>query len=316
MRVFPEAMPPVNPTRRGSTLATVAKLRTNHGSAPGRGRGRSSGGVRVVVTLGVLLALVAFLLVERPGNGSGGFGESPVPLYDFLPVGPSDQVVAHQYFALGYDEDWELARWTAHRLTGKQVRTKGVRREDEFRRDRAIRTGSAERDDYRRSGYSRGHLVPFGDLNYAADAGRETFLYSNIAPQLREHNGAVWRELEDCVRDWAVERGGLYIITGPVVGASPKRIGPNDVAVPEAFYKVILADDGAAIGFIIPHARQEAHLTAFAKTVDEVEAVTGLDFFPELDQLSTARAEASFDSADWPVDERRYRRRLERWNPR
>ena len=301
----------------------MAKLRTNHGSPAGRGRGRATGGVRAVLVIGALLAVVVFLLADRPGlggveggTGGSGFGESPTGQRDYLPTGPADQVVDHAHFSLGYDEDWELPRWTAHRLTAAQVRAKGVRRGDDFRPDPAIRTGSAERDDYRRSGYSRGHLVPFGDLNYDAEAGRETFLYSNMAPQLPEHNAAVWRELEDNVRDWAVEHGALYIVTGPVVGLSPKRIGPNRVAVPEAFYKVLLSEDSEAIAFVIPHARQDAPLHAFAKTVDEAEAITGLDFFPERTTLATAESEAAYDLDEWPVDERRYRRRVNQWNKR
>ena len=269
--------------------------------------------------LGILLALVVFLLADRPGTyGSGerDGGTSATGARDYLPTGPADQVVDHAHFSLGYEEDWEQARWTAHRLTAEQVRTRGVRRDDDFRPDRRIRTGSAERADYRRSGYSRGHLVPFGDQNYDAGAGRETFLYSNISPQLAAHNGAVWRELEDNVRDWAVRHGGLYVVTGPIVGRSPERIGPNGVAVPEAFYKVLLADGGEAIAFVIPHERQEAPLEAFAKTVDEAEAITGLDFYPELRHLATPEAEARYDLGAWPVDERRYRRRVEEWNNR
>ena len=282
-----------------------------------------------MLILGILLALVVYLLADHPGTQGGvpGFGDSPTGFGDsptgipsgaraYLPTGPSDQVVDHAYFSLGYDEDWEQPRWTAHRLTAAQVRARGVRRDDDFRPDPAIRTGSAERADYRRSGYSRGHLVPFGDQNYDAAAGRETFLYSNISPQLPEHNAAVWRELEDNVRDWALRHGELYIVTGPVVGPSPKRIGANRVAVPEAFYKVLLSGGGEAIAFVIPHERQTAPLGAFAKTVDDVEELTGLDFFPELENLATADAEAAYDLAEWPRDERRYRRRVEQWNKR
>ena len=306
----------MSPTRKLLLLPTVAKLRTNHGSPAGRGRGKSNTGIRTALVLGILLALVLYLLVDQPGatERGSGFGESPSGRRDYLPTGPADQVIDHEYFSLGYDNDWELARWTAHHLTAEQVRAKGVRRADDFRPDEAVRDGSAERSDYRRSGYSRGHLVPFGDLNYDAEAGRETFLYSNMAPQLIEHNAAVWRELEDNIRDWAVDHGALYIITGPVVGLSPKRIGPNQVAVPEAFYKILLTERGEAIAFVIPHQRQEAPLHAFAKTVDEAEAMTGLDFFPELADLATPTAEANFDLGEWPVDERRFRRRIEQWN--
>ena len=312
----------MSPTRRGPprsgwvTLATVAKLRTNHGNPAGRGRGRSSRGVRNVLTLGALLALTAFLLSRgyAPEGPRAEASAGALSYRTYLPTGPSSQVIDHDHYSLGYEEDWEQARWVAHHLTAAQVRAKSVRRGDDFRADAAVLTGSAERDDYRGSGFTRGHLVPFGDLNYDAEAGRETFLYSNISPQLAEHNAAVWRELEDCVRDWAVRYGSLYIVTGPLVGKSPKRIGPNGVAVPDAFYKVLLTERGKGIGFVIPHARQTAPLEAFAKTIDEVEDIAGLDFFPELSQIATAEVENAIELSAWPVDEARYRRRVEQWN--
>ena len=209
--------------------------------------------------------------------------------------------------------DW-ATRWVAYRLTPDQLRAPRVRRSDDFRPDPLVRTGSAERADYRRSGFTRGHLVPAGDMTFSAEAMSETFFYSNVSPQLAEHNGAVWRELEETARDWIRAKGPTYVTTGPVVERGAEVIGSNRVAVPSAYYKVLLTEDGEGIGFLIPHDRQTLPLTAFAKTIDEIEAATGLDFFPELDSLATEAIEARVDPSAWPLDEARYRRRLTSWN--
>ena len=232
----------------------------------------------------------------------------------YLPTGPSDQVIDHTYYSLGYDEDWEQPRWVAYRLTPKQVRDRRVKRGNDFRPDPAVRTRSADREDYRRSGYSRGHLVPAGDMAFDETAMSETFYYSNMSPQLPEHNGAVWRELEESVRDWVREGEPTYIVTGPIVDGRTQRIGENELAVPDAFYKVLLAEDGEGIGFIIDHERQRDRLEAFATSIDEVEARTGLDFFPELTDLATAEVESTFNVDRWPSSDRRYRQRINKWN--
>ena len=299
----------------------MAKLRRNHGSGRGRGSDFGASLWRLFVLLILLCGAIAWLFTSGLGapdeHVAAGFDESPgseAAARTYLPTGPSDQVVHHAYYSLGYDEDWEQPRWVAYRLTPKQVKNRRVKRRDDFRPDPQVRTGSAERDDYRRSGYSRGHLVPAGDMAFDERAMNETFYYSNMSPQLAAHNGAVWRELEESVRDWVRERGATYIVTGPIVGERPETIGRNAVAVPEAFYKVLLREDGEGIGFVIPHARQSDPLEAFAVSIDEVERQSGLDFFPELAGLATAEAEAGFDVNQWPSDERRYQRRVNSWN--
>ena len=151
-------------------------------------------------------------------------------------------------------------------------------------------------------------------MGFAEKAMSETFLYSNMSPQLAGHNGGVWRELEENVRDWVRSYGVTYIVSGPIIPASAKTIGRNAVAVPDAFYKVLLREDGAGIAYVIPHRVQTKPLADFAVSIDEAEARTGLDFFPELTALATADVEATFDVTQWPADEQRYQRRLNSWN--
>lgn len=306
----------------------MAKLRRNHvkGGKDGKGFGASLTRITIVLLLLVfglfLLAPKLGTLLENAGTQSQAKtsnGASSTLLAKgndriYLPVGPSDQIVHHTFYSLGYDNDWEQARWVAYVLTPDMVRNRSVKRTDEFRPDPEVKDRSAERDDYRRSGYSRGHLVPAGDMGFDQTAMSETFFYSNMSPQLAVHNGAVWRELEETSRDWILKKGTTYIVTGPIVGKRPKRIGRNNVAVPDAFYRVMLTEEGEGIGFIIPHEKQTEPLEDFAVSIDYVEEATGLDFFPEQTNLATADVEARLDKKAWPSDERRFRQRLESWN--
>ena len=194
----------------------MAKLRTNHQT---RGRGKGSPGFARLLFLLILLGLVIFALLgawpsriaERFSSltetensiesSTGQQNQGAQRLY--LPVGPSDQVIHHNYYSLGYDNDWEQARWVAYQLQKQQLNQQGIRRQDDFRPDPMVRDGSAELSDYRGSGFTRGHLVPAGDMAFDSTAMSESFYLSNISPQLAEHNGAVWRELEESARAWA-----------------------------------------------------------------------------------------------------------------
>jgi endonuclease G len=112
----------------------------------------------------------------------------------------------------------------------------------------------------------------------------ETFLMSNISPQVRNFNGGIWRELEEDVKDWARKYQKIYVVTGPVLKSGLKTIGKyNKVAVPEAYYKIILnGKHDEAIAFLMPNQTSNERIETYATTVDEVEKLTKLNFFAKL----------------------------------
>lgn len=128
-----------------------------------------------------------------------------------------------------------------------------------------------------------------------------SFLLSNMSPQLQGFNRGVWKRLESLVRVWAQQEGAVYVVTGPVL--SPiDVIGPNDVTVPSAYYKVLLdvtEPDIKAIGFVLPHRASSRSLAVFAVPIDSVEHITGLDFFPVLDDTIEEALESAFDPNAW-----------------
>lgn len=309
----------------------MAQFRTNH-------RKPQSGGLIVKTGLFAAILVAIFWLYQAwtgtnstntlpdTPKGPGGGPQAPPPVegvdVKWLPGGSNPgEVVVHQYFALGYDESYEQARWVTYELWRERL-NRNIHARDErprFMQDPKVSTKSADYYDYSGSGYSRGHLVPASDMGFDEEARTETFFMSNISPQLSQFNGGIWRELEESVKDWARTYGHLYVVTGPILEPGLPRIGKkNKVAVPKYFYKVLLDNDlpgKKAVGFILPNAVSDSPLEDFIVSVDEVEKRTGLNFFEQL--LSPTEEEALeklIQASDWKMSRSRYERRINQWN--
>ena len=207
-----------------------------------------------------------------------------IPGLEIPAVTPGSEVITHTGFTFLYNETHEQASWVAYELTGKETEKKFART-DKFKPDPKVRTGSATEADYAGQGYDRGHLAPAADMGWSEVSIAESFYYSNMSPQLPAFNRGVWKRLEELTRSWAVENQSIYIVTGPVLKPGLKTIGPNKVTVPDYYYKVILdyTEPGIkGIGFLLQNTGSTAPLQQFAVTIDSVEKVAGLDFFPLL----------------------------------
>ena len=194
----------------------------------------------------------------------------------------TDTILSYAGFDLAYNEQYEQAAWVAYVLTREEIERGDIGRTDNFRPDPNLLSGSASLSDYRGSGFDRGHLAPAGDMKWDAEAMSESFLMSNMSPQTPAFNRGIWRKLETKVRDWALEKDSLYVITGPVLSPVDSLIGENQVGIPPYYFKV-LADlsppDHSFIAFLLPNAASSDPLHQFAITVDSLEKVTGYDFF-------------------------------------
>lgn len=245
--------------------------------------------------------------------------ETGVDSIFYLPTSTTNEVIRHRFYALSYVEKYELPEWVAYELTEERLNTEWVERSNNFRPDPLVKSGSATPDDYRRTKYDRGHLVPAADMAFSEEAMSETFYLSNIAPQEPGFNKGVWRELEELTRDWAKRFKHLYVVTGPVLSQPIKFwIGENQVAVPPAFYRVLLdlrEPELKAIAFVIPNETSTERLETFATSVDEVERLTGINFFPNLmEPALEAELESKFDVSLWKTNEKKYQKRVVEWN--
>ena len=162
--------------------------------------------------------------------------------------------------------------------------------------------GCPEPVDYAGSGFDRGHLVPAADLKWSDAAMHQSFLLTNVCPMHKALNEGGWAKLEEKVREWTARDSALVVFTGPVVCDSDTALAGGKVTVPGCFYKVVLAPcvrPMRAIAFIYPNGHSGGRLSQYAVSIDEVERLTGLDFFPYLPDEEQQRLEAPVHLDAW-----------------
>ena len=102
------------------------------------------------------------------------------------------------------------------------------------------------------------------------------------------------------VRKWVLSAGRLYVVTGGVLTSNKVRIG-LDGNIPKYFYKVVYDPNGQGkmIAFLIPNEKSTKPLQSYVLSVDSVESLTGIDFFPELKDSIENILESSKDLSGW-----------------
>ena len=269
---------------------------------------RSSNWILLLLIVFILLLLL-FLLTSRNQQGKAGtavytIDSTALNRLQIPAIKASDEIVQHKTYTLSYNEDHEQANWVAYVLTGAETNSANTERTNRFLPDPLVKTKSASTVDYENSGYDRGHLAPAEDMAWSKTTMKESFYYSNISPQVPAFNRGVWRRLEELVRYWSTIYDSIYVVTGPVLANGLPTIGPDKVSVPNYFYKVILEYNSKGtrgIAFLLKNEPSPATLKSFAVSIDSVEHLTGIDFFPKLpdDQEKTIEANAVINQWKW-----------------
>lgn len=221
--------------------------------------------------------------------------------FNYLPISTTGQIIKHQFYTLSYSEDHEQAEWVAYELTKKEV-FGTFQRTNDFRPDPLVKTQSAQLSDYKGSGYDRGHLAPAGDMKMNHTSMSESFFMSNMSPQTPSFNRGIWLQLEKQVRAWAVWDESIYVVTGGVFKDFLGQIGTNHVMIPGSFYKVIIDYREPwikAIAFVLPNEKGTKQLIEYVVTIDYVESITGIDFFPALPDSLENILESTKDVSKW-----------------
>lgn len=220
-------------------------------------------------------------------------------------TGKSQEIILRRNgYTVSYNKDTRLPNWVAWHLTAAHTKGSNQRKDISFQEDNDVPEPRATDTDYRGSGYDRGHMCPAGDNKWSLPAMEQSFLFTNICPQAPQLNRGDWNELEMACRKWAKQYGDIYIVCGPVLyNKKHKTIGKHKVVVPEAFFKVVLCmtDKPKAIGFIYKNADGNRPKGDYANSVDEVERITGLDFFPSLPDKVERKVEAECNPDDWDL---------------
>ncbi len=210
--------------------------------------------------------------------------------------------VVYKGFTVYFNSKYHVPNCVIYELTDEETSGK-IPRYKNFLVDEQVH-GCAEPQDYTHSGYTRGHMAPAADMKWDRDAMKESFYMTNICPQKSSLNSGGWSKLEDKVRDWARRDSAIVIAAGPIFSSDMKTIGKSHVVVPERFYKVVLSPFTTpmrAIGFIYPNGSSKGPIKNYAVTVDDVETLTGLDFFHELDDDVENSIESSFNLLQWDI---------------
>ncbi|MGD1903966.1 MAG: DNA/RNA non-specific endonuclease [Geitlerinemataceae cyanobacterium] len=217
------------------------------------------------------------------GNPSGAIAD-PSQTDNFL--------ISDVEYALSYNQSRGTANWVSWKLSRATLGS--AKRQDDFRADDRLPQGwyRVDGNDYRGSGYDRGHLVPSADRTSSAASNSQTFVMTNIIPQSRKNNRNTWRELEEYSRDLVARGYELYVIAG-VYGGS-KRIADGNVTVPSNTWKAIaVLDPGQRPESVTPDTlvfavdvpndnRVSSDWRRYLVSVDAIESRTQLDLLDRL----------------------------------
>lgn len=216
-----------------------------------------------------------------------------------LPTNNKGLTIKHTYYTLSYSSIDRQAEWVAYSLTPMLING-SQKRASKFMADQKI-TDAVGPSSYTKSGYDRGHLCPAADMKLNSVSMNETFYMSNMSPQAPSFNRGIWSKLEDKVRDWALQKNGVYVVTGPLLNKTCGLVA-RSITVPCAFYKIIFKQtkEGAeAIAFMLPNAGSSLPLKNFVISIDELEALTGLDFFAALPDEEEEKFESRVLTNNW-----------------
>lgn len=211
----------------------------------------------------------------------------------------TDDVIEYLGYSVSYNKDRKIPNWVSYELLASETDGPYSRKGKNFRQDPSLNLPQAEDNDYRNSGWSRGHMAPAGDFKWSSTAMEETFYFTNCCPQDQSLNAGQWSTLEKKVRDWANRFGSVRVVTGPLVWEnSYGTIGYNKVVVPDAFFKAVLAGE-QSIAFVMYNKSENENMQKCAMSVDQLEELSGIDFFAELDDTFENQVESTFNLRNW-----------------
>lgn len=221
--------------------------------------------------------------------------------------GVPSQLLERFSYKTSYNKETRNPNWVGWVLISEHTDGEYARKGHSFIEDLDVPLPRAIPADIRESecGYQRGHMCPVGDNKWSYKAQKDAFLMTNICPQNGNLNQHDWKYLEEACRDWAKKYDKIYIVAGPIFySKNYKTVGERKVAVPDAFFKVVLRvgktpETTKAIGFIYANQTGHHEMNYYVHSVDEVEKATGMDFFYQLDDKTENIIERICCLSDW-----------------
>lgn len=225
-----------------------------------------------------------------------------------LPIVPDtcSSILLERYcYTTSYNPRTRQPNWVMWELIDEHVMKRNDDGWNEYQEDSELPSSiRSSLNDYASSGYDKGHMCPGGDCNWDEEGRDETYLLSNMCPQNPHLNRGDWKEIEMACRKWAKQYGKVYIVCGPIFMKSQEheRIGPNQIPVPEAFFKVVLYIGplgSRGIGFICRNTDGNRKKDFYANSIRQVERVTGYRFFTNIDRTIQGEIFDMNDITSW-----------------
>ena len=214
----------------------------------------------------------------------------------------------YRNYSFGWSQKDRIALWVAYPLcklytNGDAGRTNAWALDPLLGEDSAAPFGGYAGD------YARGHQLPSADRQCCKEANAQTFYGTNMTPQLNAHNEKIWADLENKVRGYANSSDTTYVVTGVMVSASSeiqKDSYGNNVTVPDSYFKAILKYSTSstlgtwnAVAFYLEHRAYTGSISKeHAMSIDELEEMTGIDFFVNLPAKVGDAQAAKIEAAD------------------
>ncbi len=210
-----------------------------------------------------------------------------------------DQVVCRESYAAGISHHYRNPVWVAAYLTPETIAARPDREYEIKRDDDLNERYRPEMRDYRGTAYVPGRVAY---NNGSLDAGhyRQTYQWANTAPQLPAFGRGPWQAVADYERQLVSKHGEVFVISGPLFEGVNRNIGRREVAVPSHYYKVYyLPDTGDMGALLVPHRPGKVKdLSNYVVAVDDLEGMSGLDFFHKVLNVDEDVAEASAELLD------------------
>jgi endonuclease G len=220
---------------------------------------------------------------------------------------PSNYLMEKPQYSMSYNRDRGESNWVSWHLDSTWLGS--ATRQNDFRADTTLPAGwyQVQATDYSGSGFDRGHMCPSADRTNTVTNNSATFLMTNMVPQLPANNQGVWADLESYCRTLVSQGDELYIISGGV--GTQYFIAGGHVAVPTQTWKVIIVLANGAndvsrvttstrtIAVVVPNSGTIGpDWRAYRVSVDQVEGITGFDFFSNVPASIQSVIEATVDN--------------------
>ena len=250
------------------------------------------------------LALIgrdAEVRIEDSFRGDFAYGEFPA---QGMKIFGRVNVLENRGYVAGYSESMRNPLWVTYRIFDIPKVSYG-KRKSRFSVDTRTQA-QVSHSDYTGSGYDRGHMAPNYGIatRYGREAQLETFLMSNVIPQNPMVNRHLWKDLEMRVaKRYGRYFGEVWVVTGPVFQGEIKKLD-SGIPVPSAYYKVIVDEHHGelrTLAFMVPrHVPPFTRIKTCLISIDELEQLTDLDFFPGLPDDLEAELESKRATRLWP----------------